>query len=203
MGDLGSFVAEPDVVAAARATAALWINTYTDDVGRQRSATLPPVRKYGINLAVGENGIITPDPENEYPAMSFSCPGLYGEPERHGNGTYEATFALGVGCVVADTSKDAALTGAGWYGAAVAELFTQQGSLGGFAVETTWLDRETVPIGYELDRFVVASTNMFVVRVGGVLHRFTGPRTPPVDPTVAPAGEPLVASTGVTVHPLA
>lgn len=188
----GPIVTGDDVEAAAKTTIGLWIPAYVDEVARQKGATLPPVRHYGVTY---------PDPGDtgsQYPSLAIYSPGITGEPIRHGDGRQDATWALGVGVVVADTVNYKALRLAKLYGAALRALLVQKGSLGGFATSTQWVDEETTSLGYELDRWIADCTLMFEVRVNAVVNRFGGPTTPPPDPTV-PIVEGTVQSTHTTL----
>ena len=180
-----------DVETAVKATLRLWCTTYTDEVGRQKSVTLPPVNYYG-GTEVDLSNV------NTFPALAVVCPGLVGEPIRHGDGTQDAVWAVGVGVVVADVMASKALVAAKLYGAAIRTLMIQHGSLGGFAAQTVWTDEQSASEGYELDRWVASCTLMFDVRVNAVADRFGGPTTPPADPTVG-VTEGSVAMTGITL----
>lgn len=191
----GPIVTADDVEAAVKTTLRAWCTTYTEEVARQKGVTLPPINYYGgteIDLS----------DVNTFPALVVVCPGIVGEPVRHGDGSQDATWAVGVGVVVAETVAYKALTLAKLYGAAVRALLVQQGSLGDFAVQTTWTDEESASEGFELDRWMASCTLQFEVTVTAVVNRFGGPTTPPANPTV-PLNGPAVATTSFTLGHLA
>lgn len=182
---------------ALTATIQAWANAYTDEVGRQHSVTLPPIRTYGVSLGMLPTGEVA----DELPACVVVAPGIAGDPVRRGTGDQDATWAVGVGVVVADLSADPALDLAALYAAAVRALLVQHGSLGGFARGTTWLDEEYVEVAYERDRVVAAGNLKLEVEVAAVVNRFGGPTVPPVDPTV-PLPTVAVATTSVDLRRL-
>jgi hypothetical protein len=187
-------VTAKDVRDALKTTIGLWADVYTDELGRQKGIVLPPIKRYGVS---GDPGL----PAEEYPACVIVCPGLAGDPERHGDGTFTAPWAVGVGIVVKDLTIDRATDVTDVYIAALRALLVQQGSLGGFAAETTWLDEEIAPLAFERDAAVVAGSLQFRVLVPDVICRFGGPTTPPADPDV-PVIPPAVTHTGVDVRNL-
>ena len=166
-----------DVRAAVRATIELWSDAYIYEMSRQVGFDLLPLRSFGMFAG--------PDyPPDRTPGCVIVAPGVIGEIEQRGDGLVDVRWAVGVGIVVADATAEDAMVRAEPYGAALRALLIQQGSLGGFAEETTWLDEETVPIAYEVDRTVAASSLQFSVQLRGVVNRWAGPFVPPVDPTV-------------------
>jgi hypothetical protein len=132
---------------------------------------------------------------DELPAVIVVSPGLNGPPMERGSGQVDAVWAVGVGVVVAAKTSDDAQRLAKLYGAAVRSLLVQKGSLGGFATSTTWTDEETTPYAFDATKAVAQCVLMFEVYVSGVVSRFGGPATPPVDPTA-----PATVGTVTTVH---
>jgi len=177
---------------AVRATILTWADTYTAELGRQLGASLPPIKRFGSGMAIG-------DPEEEFPACIITAPGLMGDPERRGDGSYVAPWAVGVGIVVKQQTITAATELASSYIAVLRALIVQQGKLGGLAIETIWTDEEISPLQYERDAAVVAGTDMFRVLVPNVVNRFGGPSTPPVDPAV-PENFGEVTETSIDIH---
>ena len=174
----GPVVTGGDVRKAVRDTIVAWSDSYVDELARQVGIALLPIRTYGIFGGPSY-------PVDELPACVIVAPGLMGAPERRGDGSFDALWAVGVGIVVADVTADLAVARAEPYAAAIRALMVQQGGLGGFAEETTWTDEETVPIAYERDRVVAAASLQFEVVVNNVVTRWAGPTVPPADPTVA------------------
>ena len=167
-----------------------WADVYIDEMARQLGMPLLPLRTFG------QFGGAAGYPQDKVPGCVIVAPGILGAPERQGGGKLNAIWGVGVGIVVADVTHDAAVARAEPYGAALRALLVQQGALGGFAQENTWIDEETVPLTYERDRVVAASSLHFEVLVEDVLDRWGGPKTAPGDPTV-----PLYAGEAVTVTP--
>ena len=191
----GPIITADDVETAVKTTLRAWCTTYTDEVARQKGVDLPPINYYG-GTEIDLSNV------NSFPALAVVCPGVVGEPLRHGDGTQDAIWAVGVGVIVAETVAYKALTLAKLYGAAVRALLVQQGSLGGFAVQTFWTDEESASEGFELDRWMASCSLQFEVKVAAVVNRFGGPTSPPANPTVPLTG-PAVASTSFTLGRLA
>lgn len=173
----GRVITGGEVRKAVRDTIVAWADTYVDEMGRQVGLVLKPLRIFGM---FGGPTF----PPDQIPGCVIVAPGIVGDPERRGDGTVDVRWAVGVGVIVADATAELAIARAEPYGAALRALLVQQGSLGGFAVETTWVDEETTPIAYETDRAVAASSLQFEVQLRAVMDRWAGPTVPPADPTV-------------------
>lgn len=171
----GRVVSTRHVRDAVHATILAWADTYVLEAGRQfELPDLRPIRHFG-QFAPGD----LPDKE---PGCVIVAPGTVAAPERRGDGTFTGIWGVGVGVIVADATVDAAVRRAEPYAAALRALLVQQGSLGGFAQETTWVNEEVTPLTYERDRVVATSSLEFEVVVEDVLNRWAGPLTVPTDP---------------------
>lgn len=177
MSIYGTVITGGDVRAAVRATIELWSDAYVYEMARQVGFDLLPLRTFGMFGGPTY-------PPDQVPGCIIVAPGIVGDPERRGDGLIDVRWSVGIGILVADATAESAMVRAEPYGAALRALMIQQGDLGGFAEETTWLDEETTPIAYETDRVVAASSLQFSVQLRGVVDRFGGPLAPPDDPTV-------------------
>lgn len=194
----GPIITSNAVRKAVEATVKLWLPTYTAEVVAQAGlprAPLPDIRSWKS----------WPDfyvwPEDQFPACVVVSPGTNGEPEMH-NRQITVPWTAGVAIVV--SAKDAESTAdlIGYYAAAVRALLVQNGSLGGFAVETSFMaeryDEHPLP---DQGRTVRTAMVTVSVLVEGINNRYGGPPTPD-NPTEDPGVWPTIHEVDETVVPL-
>lgn len=185
----GPIVTSADVQAAVDATLRLWIDAYVAEVERQKSIVLPPVRGYDT---------AAPQTPDEMPAVVIRSGGLIGEPQRHGDGTYDVAFGVGVGIVVAAETRDESRNLCQLYTAALRTLLVQQGGLGGFAEASEWLDEDVTEIAWTTDRSVHGGSIQLAVYVRAAADATAGPLAPPSPSPTAPLNLVAVSSTHIT-----
>lgn len=190
----GTVTTTEDVRAAVETTIRTWSDTYVAEVARAKDTALPRLRSYG--QAVDEDT----DPDT-LPACLVVCPGILAVPQVRGDGTVDATFAVGVGIVIAHQVRDTARRLASLHAAAMRALMLQQGSLGGFARAMTWTDEDVDLIDWNTSLVVAAASLQFAVDVDGVVSRYGGPLTPPEEPT-DPIAAVAVETAQAVVHQL-
>lgn len=180
-------VAQDAVIAHLK----LWLPTYLAEVDEQR----------GFNRGytnTPKSWQIVPTFDNtldgQLPAILAICPGTADKPEKLGDGTYIATYTVGVATLVKAPDQLQANALAKRYGAAVTACITQKKSLGRDDVESiTWEGDSYDDVPTSQDRTLVAATVHFNVQMHGVLFEYAGPFTPEV--TSEDQEEPLVDKT--------
>lgn len=185
----GPIITSGDLQKAVETTIARWVDAYVAEVERQKSLTLPPVRHYDV---------AAPQTPDLMPCVVIRAGGLIGEPERHGDGTYDAAFGVGVGIVVADETRDGARALCQAYTAAIRTLLLQQGSLGGFAEASEWLDEDVTEIGWTTDRSIYGGSVQIAVYVRAASDASAGPLLPPTPDPTTPLSLVAVSSTHIT-----
>ena len=185
----GTFLTGEDVEQAVRATIATWVDAYVAEAERQKGVTIPPIRHYDL---------AAPQDPGQMPAIVVRCSSLLAEPERYGDGTYDATWGVGVGVVVAHETRDGSRALCQVLTAAVRALLVQQGGLGGFAEATEWLDEEVTEIAWTTDRSIHGGSIQVAVHVRAVADASGGPTVPPSPDPTAPVSYVAVSSTHIT-----
>lgn len=109
-----------------------------------------------------------------------------GEPERRGDGTYDAGYAVGVAIIVKADSRANANELAKIYAAAAGKVLVKWGTLGGFAAGVDLGPEDYTPIPAKLLDTASAGTVAFTVRVAGFVDDVNGPLEPDPDPTPFP-----------------
>lgn len=171
----GRFITGDDVQVAVTEHLKLWLPTYLAEIGRRKGVDLPGARAW---LNVG--GDVSSWPADQLPAVVVLSPGIGAPPERHGQ-VYSATWIVGVGIIVASTSREDVRRLASWYGAAVRAALVQHASLGGFAAGTVWDDEEYDDFD-STERTLCAAREVFSVTVDDVLTANKGPVAPTLQP---------------------
>ena len=186
-GLYGSLVTTEDVRLAVVAHLKLWSPAYLAEVERQKGASLPPFRGY-----VTESGDV-------FPVALVACAGTEGDPERHGDGTITAWWAVGAAAVVAGKTRDEANVTAGYYGAAIRASILQHPSLSGFAESIVWIGESLEEVAWDPDLSIVVCLARFLVAVPAVVNVNLGPLEPPVDPGADPGDLPTVVTVTETI----
>lgn len=193
----GTIITGRQVRDATERTLRLWAPAYVAEIGRQdgRPANALPVMRSYVSSVTFDG----PMPEDQVPACVIVAPGILGEPVRHGDGTHEATWAVGIGVVVSGQDQENTADLANLYAAVVRTIMLQHPSLGGFATGLRWLDERYDPLPTEDRRTFGAAIVQFAVVVPSVVDANGGPAEPPDDPTTDPGEWPSIQSVLVTV----
>lgn len=135
-------------------------------------------------------------PEQGLPALLVVGPEeTSGEPEKHGQGMYRATWPVEVGVVIAARTAPNARKYARIYGAAVRGALLQGRSQGEQGLATGWLGEGSGLLGLDKQRrTMAANANLFDVTVDNVVswRKGSGQDKPPI-----PDGWPEVTETEV------
>jgi hypothetical protein len=125
--------------------------------------------------------------ETRLPSILILSAGLSGPPWKEGDGTYHATWMIGVAALVSAKDQETTDALAKRYGAAVRWLFIQHPSLEDANVEgTTWEDEAYDDIGVVQNRTLASVRLVFSVQLKNVASSLDGPvlpDDPPPDPT--------------------
>lgn len=152
--------------------------------------TLQPIRTWGTP----RGWLQRPTASSALPFVAFTSPGQVAPP-RLTDREYVATWRMEATCGVAAKDFDSADRLAKAYGAAIAQCVLNQPP--GEPVD--WIDYlgDEFPIaGADEDSVVVHATELFTVKVAGVLQRRIGLTEPPDDPLVPPDEFPTVKADG-------
>jgi hypothetical protein len=114
-------------------------------------------------------------PEANLPAVIIAAPGIRGEPEKNGDGSYNVTWTLGVTVVVAGATPPKARKYAQIYAAAVRGAVLQARTLGDGLKVADWIDEVYETTKREERRTVVAGTVVFAVNQRDVVNWRSGP----------------------------
>lgn len=194
MSIFGRIIDAADVEKAALDTLVRWAPTYLAEVGRQNgfaSSDLPAVASWAV-----AHDAHTRLPEQVPPAVIVVCPGLAGKPQRQGDGSYLARFALGFAVVVGADERVAKL-----YTAAFRVALLQHSSLGGFADGMEWLDEQYDPVPTKDRRTLNAGRAEFIVDVRDALNAKGGPVEPDASPDTPHPDWPTVSGGGAAIDP--
>jgi hypothetical protein len=200
---IGKIVTGRDVELAALAVLKKWASTYLAEAeaatGRVRGS-LPRIRVRGRRQPNLRSG-----PKISLPAVLLISPGLAAPPRADGNGTYRASFALGIAAIVSTSHMDETAALAKLYCATLRACLLQHQSLEGFAAGVTWADENYDDLPSIDDRSLGAGQAIFVVEVDAISTRWNGPIHPsePPTPDAAPLpDDPTATAVAVEVHPI-
>ena len=170
-----------DVREAVKATIQKWIPTYLAAVERHyglKPRTIQTPRSYVFS----DDGKLDKRPEKQVPCVVILVPATSGKPAREGDGNYRARWPVTVSVIVASKNQGATSDLAQWYSTAILGLMVHNGTLGGFAMETTWFGQRNDDLRPEQNRTLAAGTNVFEVLVPEVVRKGAGLKEPPADP---------------------
>lgn len=173
--DYGSIIEGAQVEQAVIDTLRLWFPTYLAEFERRHSfaaGSLPLPRSYTTRNEFDKWE------DEQIPAVIVVSPGLNGRPTRQGDGSYLASWIVGVGIVVVGVDPGNSNMLAKLYAACARLIMIQQRSLGGFARGVSWLDESYDDVPSEATRTLVAGQVIFSVEVSEVLDSFRGPVEP-------------------------
>lgn len=197
MSIFGPIVSAISLPSAIEATVSQWIEVYLRETERQAGVgeQLPSFASY--NSRPDSDRWI----EEAMPALITVVPGLAAEPDRDGEGNYEAPWRVGVMIVSAGPSKALTDRNNKLYAAAVRAILLQQSSLGGASSGVYWTgedyDQGPVRAGRSIGTAVVS----FTIHTPAVVNKLAGPLAPP-DPDQPGSEWPRVEHTYVEVDKL-
>jgi hypothetical protein len=155
----------------------LWMETYIAELSLQIDWTdnkIPTPRTYTTR---NQFDSFTRD---SLPQLIVVSPGLAGPPVKNGDGSYRATWSVGVGIVC--SAKDEATTKAlaKFYAACSRAIMIQNGSLGGKAIGVIWVDEsyDDLPGEEDTSDSLAAGVGYYRVEMDDVGTWKGGPRVP-------------------------
>jgi hypothetical protein len=164
-----------------------WMNTYLSEVAEQRGrnrGAYPVPKTWSAEPALtpaAVEGVI-------YPAILVIAGGTTNMPKKKGDGTYEATYRLGITVLTTANNESNARKMAQRYGAALKSAMLQKGSLEtDYVSGLTWVDERFVDyIGGDQET-VGSATEIFDIDVTEIVNAKAGPVNPdplpePTDP---------------------
>lgn len=187
-------IVTPGMVERAMAAAVeLWIDTYLGQIER--------IEGYDPGQIERPRGVITRSefdkwPEEQIPLIVVMTSGLAGKPERHAQGNYHASWAVGVASIVSDIDQENTRQLSLAYAAAVRSLVLQHKMLksatwpDGFANGTSWEDETYSDMPSLKERSISAARVIFSVGVDDVVTEYAGPREPLSPAAVDPGNWP-------------
>jgi hypothetical protein len=184
-------IISPDVVRDALVSyLRLWLPTYLCEIDEQRGL------ERGIT-AWPRSWQIVPNVDNtlegQIPAMLVICPGITKPPIKEGDGTYRATYTVGVAALVKGATQIQASDTAGRYGGAIATAVMQEpGRIDEHVHGVTWEGDTYNDIPAESTRSLSSVTVHFAIEFRKVLSVRNGPSMPIIqpDPYEVPNAEP-------------
>jgi hypothetical protein len=125
--------------------------------------------------------------ETRLPAIITISAGIAGPPFHEGDGTYHATWMIGVAVLVSAKDQESTNLLVKRYGAAIRWMFIQHPSLEDPNVEgATWEDEAYDDIGVVQNRTLASARMVFSIQMKNVANSLAGPvlpDDPPPDPT--------------------
>jgi hypothetical protein len=194
----GRIVTGYDVEQAVLAVLQRWSSTYIAELERQHGITACSIaRVRGWSLAPSFDKW----PEDQVPGVLVVSTGA-AAPIRHGDGTYRATWAVELGCVVSAQTQQLSRELAMLMLSAHKAIIVQRPSLEGFADGTRWLAESYTALPFDDTRSLYAASATLAIDVEDVLTSLAGPVTPdnpPADPCAPFAPWPTVETVDVEV----
>lgn len=194
--EIGPLIGPWSVEAAATASLAKWILTYTQEVERQNSLmpnTLPTVHVYGAADELDFD-------QERLPGILVICTKPDGAPERFQSAGYIQPYTLTAAVVVLNDTEDTARQQAGLYAAAMMGVISQQFASDnpGLVSNVRMAESPTVELQDVDERTVYTGQASFRVWVSPTATDMVGPAVPVPDQGVVPTPVTVVTET-VTV----
>lgn len=190
MSIIGPIISADVVQDAIIAHLKLWLPTYLCEVdeerGLERGITAWP-RSWQV-VPTFDNTL-----EQQIPAMLIICPGTAQKPTKEGDGSYRATYTVGVAALVKGPNQIATNDIAKRYGAAIAAAMLQEkGRIHDKLHACGWEGDSYDDIETERERTLSSATVHFSVEFTKVLHERSGPAMPIIvpDPYETPKENP-------------
>lgn len=173
---LGRLVCALDVEQAATDMLRKNIGVYLDAVGTRFGYTAPLVRPRSITCAPE----VARYAEDQLPAIVVMSPGIVGNVERRGAGTYDAPFGLVVACAVSASKRYNALKLVRIWCAAIRACCVNHAGLdaSGLTSSLAWIGEQYVAENAANRRTICAGTVEFRARVADVVDATVGPLDP-------------------------
>jgi hypothetical protein len=202
----GPTISAYDVERHVRDTLQYWFESYLQnreiEVGVDRGSIARPKSWRTIRTFDEKN------PEDATPFVAIVSDGLARPPAQEGDGSFRATWVIGIGVVIeAKSEADAQLLVKHIYLPVILKILMQKQSLRDWTDSTAeawsdgieWLDEAYDEVVSDMERTLYNGQLTFEVGVSGVLNRSGGP-TSPADPVTQPGSEwPLVQTVSVDV----
>lgn len=178
MSIFGRIVTATDVEQWCLDLIGKWFGTYLSEVERQHGLAAGTWQRPRGLFAVPS---FDKWPEDQLPAILCVSFGIAEPPRMHGDGSYDALWQMGIGCICSASTQTLSHEMAADYGAALYDLFVQRQSLDEKAEGTRW-QGFTLEEMLEFDdrRSLSAGTAVFQVEVHNVASARMGPTTPDV-----------------------
>lgn len=202
MNVFGRIVTGEDVVQHVMASVKTWGLAYLAEVASQAGmerCVLPTFR------SITTANDVANFPENQLPACIVTAPEVPTEPSRRGDGTYEATWLVGVAALCSARDQPSTDRLVRLYTAALRALFIQNPSLAlfgadgekgePFAEQLQWIGETYDQVSTDKRRSLAAGIVYIDVTVADVISSKAGPGKPPIDPCVDPGDYGIVEST--------
>lgn len=171
-----------------------WFKTYAAEVSEQVNGQrgLYPEPKYWTTAPIVA---LESESQIRYPAVLVVSPGLLQKPVRHGDGSYEGTYQIGV-CIITTARKEIeAGRMARRYGAAIHTAVMQHQSLDTTYIEgIEWADERFTDFLSAEQETCASATEIFNITVKGLFNMFGGPgvANPLPEPAVYPENPSVV-----------
>jgi hypothetical protein len=183
-----------DVEKAALMTLEAWMSTYLREIELQQNLPQDAIPEPTAYLIAEE---VDNQHGDRLPMLVALSPGLSRPPQQTGNGSFRATFALGISIIASAAERDDNKYLIRLYSAVIRAIMLQRQSLGGVSNGIAWID-ETYDdnLTFADNLTVHAGTVTFEVEVDDTVNRFAGPTTPmEPDPDTQPGMHWPVAET--------
>ena len=161
-----------------------WSSSYLAELERRHGLTAGELQRVRAFLVAPS---FDKWPEDQLPAVVLVSSGLAEPPVKRGDGTYNARWMMGLGCVCSARTEAKTHALSMIHLAAHREILLQRPSLEGRAAGMVWLDDDYTQIPYDDVRSLGAAMMIFSVQVNGVAQ-LAGPVTPgaPLSPDTDP-----------------
>lgn len=201
----GQIITPGQVEQAVAATLKLWMDDYLGEIERVEGYVPGTIER---PLDVITRSQFDHWPEEQVPFLLVMTSGMAGQPERHAQGSYHASWLVGVACVVSDVTQEDTRRLALAYAAAVRAAVLQHKMLrsplhpAGFANGSGWQDESYTDMPSDAERTLGASRVIFSIGVDDVVTERAGPRQPSGRPNVDPGNWPKVSSAKTNITPI-
>ncbi len=193
----GPSIDAEDVHQAVTDFVTRWFPSYIAEIGARKGFARTKLETFASMTNVDA---LDKWPEHKLPALITFIPGTDRPPTRNGDGSYDATWPLGLGVVVKGKDRDSTYRLLMAYMSALRMLFLQHGSIDGFAESTTWEGDDYDQMPFDAGRTIRAGIVSFVITVSDVVSTRHGVSTPPEDATADPGPGAIVEQVDIDVR---
>lgn len=173
MSVIGPLTGGLEVERGVLKTLRAWLPTYLKDAIAQaglKPNAIQPVKSWSV---ISEHDRW---PEANLPAVIIAAPGLRGNPEKGGDGSYRVVWQVAVSIVIGAATGPKARKYAQVYAAAIRGAILQRRSLGDEMRATDWVDEGYTTISHTDKRTVVGAALFFDVEQNQVVNWRLGPK---------------------------